>query len=53
VFRYFSEDFGGWPGVKDFILRHADDALRDQVSDALAHNFRRVFQRYDWSLNGN
>lgn len=51
AFRYFTGDFGGWPGVKDFILRHAGESLRSQVAEALADDFRCVFQRYDWSLN--
>jgi len=51
AFRYFRNDFGGWPGIQDFILQHAGEPLKDQIRNAFHQNYRCVFQRYDWSLN--
>ncbi len=50
IFDWYADDFGGEPGVWDFIRRHADPALARPMDGAMRR--RLVYDPYDWSLNG-
>jgi hypothetical protein len=51
IFRWYEEDFGGKPGVIDFIIDNlADDKTRDFLKQSAGTiQFEYIF--YDWNLN--
>ncbi|HDN94810.1 MAG TPA: DUF547 domain-containing protein, partial [Nitrospirae bacterium] len=51
IFRWYEEDFGGKPGVIDFIVDYlVDDKSRDFLRQA-AGNVNLEYIYYDWNLN--
>lgn len=49
IFRWYSGDFGGREGVREFVLRYLDDGAARRLLEAGSP--RISYQRYDWSLN--
>jgi len=49
AFRYYASDFGGEPGLRDFIAHHADGHLRRRLTRAA--DYALDYARYDWALN--
>lgn len=51
LYRYYARDFGGEAGVRQFLLAHAEGALRGALERAFQHRFALTHRRYDWTLN--
>ncbi len=51
LYRYYADDFGGEPGVRRFLLAHAEGTLHSALERALHHRFTLAHRRYDWTLN--
>lgn len=49
IFRWYSGDFGGRDGVREFVLHYLDDGATRRLLEAGSP--RISYQRYDWSLN--
>ncbi len=52
IFRWYRRDFGGTPGVIDFVESHLDDGPGRELLRARGSQLNLVYQTYDWSLNG-
>jgi Protein of unknown function, DUF547 len=51
LFKWYPDDFGGEPGVVDFVLARIDDeSVVDRV-DARRGNVKLIYQAFDWTLN--
>jgi len=51
LFKWYPGDFGGEPGIVDFVLaRIDDDAVLDRV-DARQGNVKLQYKAFDWTLN--
>ena len=48
IFRWYRRDFGGYEGVREFVLRYLDHG---QARALLEDGRRLAFYQYDWSLN--
>jgi hypothetical protein len=53
IFRWYAKDWGGRPGVTDFILRYLPDDQRRAWLAAHRASAQMVYQPYDWSLNSS
>ncbi|MDH3727734.1 MAG: DUF547 domain-containing protein [Myxococcales bacterium] len=51
TFRYYQSDFGGYDGIRAFLLRHSTAEQRDSLRVAFKAGFGFDYHRYDWSLN--
>lgn len=51
LFRYYPEDFGGEPGLRRFLVEHADEPLANALAQANGARSPLAFRRYDWTLN--
>ena len=50
LFKWYPGDFGGEPGVLDFVLaRVEDEAVVDRV-DARRGDVKLVYKAFDWTL---
>ena len=51
LFKWYADDFGGEPGVVDFVLaRIDDDALIERI-DARQGAVKLLYKAFDWTLN--
>ena len=51
IFRWFQADFGGRPGLVDFLIRHLPNDGRRDFLIATGEDVRLKFKPYDWRLN--
>ncbi|GFK93960.1 hypothetical protein NNJEOMEG_01798 [Fundidesulfovibrio magnetotacticus] len=52
IFDWYSDDFGGKPGVIAFVARHAPPELAGQLAVLDPQAVTLKFLPYDWSVNG-
>ncbi|MCA9771226.1 MAG: DUF547 domain-containing protein [Myxococcales bacterium] len=51
IFKLYLDDFGGLPGLRGFLVRHAHESDRERLDQAFADHYSLAWRRYDWSLN--
>ncbi|MCB2188416.1 MAG: DUF547 domain-containing protein [Deltaproteobacteria bacterium] len=51
IFQWYGRDFGGWPEIAKFLLRHLDPGPPAGYLAGHADTIRVEFLPYDWNLN--
>jgi hypothetical protein len=51
IFRWYANDFGGRPGILDFIVKYLVDDDRKEFIRKEANNLTIEYLYYDWNLN--
>lgn len=51
LFKWYPNDFGGEPGVVDFVLARIDDEVVVDRVDARRGDVKLVYKAFDWTLN--
>jgi hypothetical protein len=55
IFQWYQVDFGGRPGIRDFLVRHVPDDDSHSPLRAILQNsttaVKFVYRPYDWSIN--